>query len=66
VPPKHARRIHPGGGFLRATATVDGRAVGTWSLRGGRAEIDLFTPLAPEHATALDDEAADVERFAAG
>jgi len=60
VPPEHARRVHPGGGVLRATATVDGLAVGTWSLRGGRVELDLF---APEHAAALDDEAADVERF---
>jgi hypothetical protein len=39
---------------------VDGLAVGTWSLRGGRVELDLFTP---EHAAALEEEAADVERF---
>jgi hypothetical protein len=60
VPPEHARRVHPGGGVLRATATVDGLAVGTWSLRGGRVELDLFTP---EHAAVLEDETADVERF---
>ena len=41
VSPEHARRVHPGGGVLRATATVDGVAVGTWSLSGGRVEIDL-------------------------
>jgi Winged helix DNA-binding domain len=63
VQPQHARRVHPGGGVLRATATVDGNVVGTWSLRGGRVEINPFAPLAPEHATALEDEAADVERF---
>jgi len=63
VPPGHARRVYPGGGVLRATATVDGRAVGTWSLRGGRVSLDLFTP---EHATALEEEAADVERFEGG
>jgi Winged helix DNA-binding domain len=63
VPPEHARRVHPGGGVLRATATVDGRAVGTWSLRGGRVELDLFSP---EHTAALAEEAADVERFAGG
>jgi hypothetical protein len=63
VPPEHARRIHPGGGVLRATATVGGLAVGTWSLRAGRVELDLF---APEHAGALEDEAADVERFVRG
>ena len=63
VPPAHARRVHPGGGVLRATATVHGLAVGTWSLRGGRVELDLF---APEHAAAFEEEAADVERFVAG
>ena len=65
VSPEHARRVHPGGGVLRATATVDGVAVGTWSLSGGRVEIDPFAPLAPEHAAALQAEAADVERFEA-
>jgi winged helix DNA-binding protein len=63
VPPEHARRVHPGGGVLRATAIVDGVAVGTWSLRGGRVELDLFTP---EHAAAFEDEAGDVERFERG
>jgi len=66
VPPEHARRVHPGGGVLRATATVNGVAVGTWRLRGGRVEIDAFVPLPPEHASALEAEAADVERFEAG
>jgi DNA glycosylase AlkZ-like len=66
VPPEHARRIHPGGGVLRATATVDGVAVGTWSLRGARVEIDRFAPIAEERAAALEEEARDVERFAAG
>lgn len=66
VPPEHARRVHPGGGVLRATATIDGVAVGTWRLRGGRVEIDAFAPLPPEHASALETEAADVERFEAG
>ena len=32
----HAKRVHPGGGMLRADATVDGRAVGTWTRRGRR------------------------------
>ena len=66
MPPEHARRVHPGGGVLRATATVNGVAVGTWRLRGGRVEIDAFVPLPPEHASALQVEAADVERFEAG
>jgi hypothetical protein len=66
VPPEQARRVHPGGGILRATATVDGIAVGTWSLRRGRVEIEAFEPSTGEHAAALREEAADVERFVGG
>jgi Winged helix DNA-binding domain len=63
VPAEHARRVHPGGGILRATATDDGVAVGTWSLRGGTATVDQFEPLPAETAAALEAEAADVARF---
>jgi hypothetical protein len=61
----HARRVHPGGGMLRAVALLDGAAAGTWSARrrsGGRLEITIepFAPLKPE---AFDAERADVERF---
>jgi hypothetical protein len=67
VPPEHARRVHPGGGILRATATVDGVAVGTWSARrrGGRlaVAVEPFAPLAPADAAALEEEAADVAGF---
>jgi hypothetical protein len=59
VPPEHAHRVHPGGGVLRATAIVGGLAVGTWGLRGGRVVLDV----GPEHATLLEGEVADVERF---
>jgi hypothetical protein len=58
VAPEHARRVHPGGGILRATATVDGRVVGTWSRPRGRVELDLFAP-----GTDFAPEIADVERF---
>jgi hypothetical protein len=60
VPAEHARRVHPGGGVIRPTATVDGIAVGTWTRRDG---IELFEPIGRKHAAALDAEAADVERF---
>jgi Winged helix DNA-binding domain len=67
VPARYARRVHPGGGILRAVATVDGVAVGTWSARrrGERlhVEIEPFAALAPAAARALRAEAADVERF---
>jgi hypothetical protein len=48
--------VHPGGGIIRATATIDGVAVGTWSAEG----LDV-----PEPAT-FSEEAADVARFLAG
>jgi hypothetical protein len=42
VPPEHARRVHPGGGILRAVVLENGVAVGTWSLRAGEITIDPF------------------------
>ena len=67
VPARHARRVHPGGGMLRAVATADGRAVGTWSARrrDGRlaVEVEPFGRIPSAVRTALDAEAADVARF---
>ena len=42
VPPEHAKRVHPGGGILRAVALEDGVAVGTWSRAGGRVSVERF------------------------
>jgi Winged helix DNA-binding domain len=66
VPAAHARAVHPGGGMLRATMTADGRAVGTWTLRGGKVALEPFAPLPARARAALERDAADVERFAAG
>jgi Winged helix DNA-binding domain len=67
VPARYTRRVHPGGGILRAVALVDGVAVGTWSRRrrGGRVDVAIepFAALEPGAARALQAEAADVERF---
>ncbi len=63
VAPEHARRVHPGGGILRATALANGRAVGTWSWRRGSVAIDPFEPLPDRVAAALSREARDVARF---
>jgi uncharacterized protein YcaQ len=60
VPAEHARRVHPGGGMVRATATVDGRVVGTWTLPRGEVELELFARAAKR---AFQDDAADVARF---
>jgi hypothetical protein len=64
VPARYAKRVHPGGGMLRATATVDGRAVGTWSVAGGAVELDLFARVDSAAKAALRADGQDVARFA--
>jgi hypothetical protein len=59
----HARRVHPGGGMVRATAVVDGRAVGTWTMPRGRVVVEPFGVLAPDVEGALEGEARAVEGF---
>jgi hypothetical protein len=63
VAAEHARRVHPGGGIVRATAVADGRVVGTWSRRRGAVVIEPFAPPPPRVAAALRREAAAIERF---
>jgi hypothetical protein len=65
VAPEHARRVHPGGGILRAVALANGRAVGTWSRRGGAIALAAFEPLADRVAAALRREALAIEGFEA-
>ncbi|MGI8697577.1 MAG: winged helix DNA-binding domain-containing protein [Mycobacteriales bacterium] len=52
-------------GIFRPFALVRGRAVGTWGVPGGKVELTPFNQLAPDDASALAAEAADVERFLA-
>jgi hypothetical protein len=66
VPARHAKRVHPGGGMLRATAIVDGLAVGTWSAAKGRVELEIFGRVAAAQRAALAADGGDVERFAQG
>jgi hypothetical protein len=63
VPEPYARRVFPGGGILRAVATVDGLAVGTWTLRGGVPRVQPFAPLDTVVTAALDAEATEIVRF---
>lgn len=63
VAPEHARTVHPGGGIVRAVATVDGRAVGTWTAPRGRVALAPFGPLSARDGAALRPEAADIARF---
>jgi Winged helix DNA-binding domain len=65
VAPEHAERVHPGGGMVRAVATVDGRAVGTWTRKRRTAEplLELFADVAPGDIAALRADGQDVLRF---
>jgi hypothetical protein len=67
VAPEHARRVHPGGGVLRPTLLVDGRAAGTWrrTRRRDRLEvvIEPFAELAAAVRLGIEAEVEDVGRF---
>jgi hypothetical protein len=61
VAPEEDHHILKGGGMLRPVALSGGVATGTWSLKNGRPEPLWYGRPAP--AAALEDEAADIERF---
>lgn len=69
VPADHARRVHPGGGMLRATASRDGLAIGLWTARRRAGAItvavDPFAGLDAAVETELAAERADLARFEA-
>ena len=50
-------------GIFRPFPLVDGRAVGVWSLAGGRVVLRPFGPLANLAVIALEQDAADVLRY---
>ena len=68
VAPEHAERVHPGGGMVRAVATVDGGAVGTWTRkrRSGAPLLELFAAVAPDDVASLRADGEDVLRFEGG
>jgi hypothetical protein len=49
--------------MLRATATVDGLAVGTWTAPGGDVKLELFRRLPRGARRALQAEADEVRGF---
>lgn len=51
------------GGLFRAFALAGGRAVATWSLQGGKVELEPFGRLTRDVRSALDVDAEDVVRF---
>jgi hypothetical protein len=67
VAAEHEKQINPGGGIVRPSITVDGRAVATWtSKRSGdrlRVGIEPFEPLPARIRKAVEAEVADIGRF---
>jgi hypothetical protein len=64
VAPEFQKRLFPGGGVLRPIVFRDGRAVGTWTRRTTRRNVDVRVELF-EHVPRSDLEAAvaDLARF---
>ena len=50
-------------GIFRPFALVDGRAVATWRLRGGKVTIEPLGRVTKKAMAALEADAAEVERF---
>jgi hypothetical protein len=52
-------------GMFRATALVDGRVAGTWTLPDGVVTLHPLRRLGPTQRSALEAEAQDVLRYLA-
>jgi Winged helix DNA-binding domain len=67
VPDEHARAVWTGGGFIKPTLTVDGRAVAAWSsTRRARrlvVAVEPFGELPAALHAGLEAEVADLGRF---
>lgn len=63
----HAKRIHPGGGIIKQTLIVNGRAVGTWRRErkksGYTIFIEPFDSISQPLLPALETEVRDIGRF---
>lgn len=63
----YERRIHPGGGQIKPTLLVDGRARGVWRLvrrRGGiMIVVEPFESIGPDAMSGLEAEVHDIGRF---
>ncbi len=62
-----AKRVHPGGGLIRACLLVDGEATANWKLqkrrRGIRVLVEPFAPLEPWILPLLEAEVQSLGRF---
>ncbi|HSM58400.1 MAG TPA: winged helix DNA-binding domain-containing protein, partial [Candidatus Sulfomarinibacteraceae bacterium] len=65
----YARRVHPGGGMIRATVLLDGQAAGTWrwqqERQGRTLVVHPFRPLDRDVIDALEREAAAMGEYMA-
>lgn len=67
ISPDLMKNIHPGGGIIRPTILVDGRAVATWTRkRSGKKmsiTVSLFEKPSNEVRAAVDAEVENIGRF---
>ncbi len=67
VADEFAKRVHPGGGLIRACVIVDGAAQANWKLEKWRAGIRIvvepFTALVPAALPALEAQVQSLGRF---
>lgn len=69
IAPQYAKRLHPGGGFLRPALVVNGRVLGTWRSKpqpnGLKILVEPFSHLAGEIRSGVETQVEDLGRFLA-
>jgi hypothetical protein len=67
VPDDYARRVHPGGGVIRATLLLDGQVAGIWRTKRGKSGVTItvepFESLPAGAVEAIREEVQDIGRF---
>ena len=67
VEPDLLKRVHPGGGIIRPTILVDGRAVATWARKRTGRKLSIivsqFESLSDDVRAGIDEEVEDIGRF---
>lgn len=63
----YAKRVHPGGGLIKPTLILDGRAVGIWWVERRKSVstivIEPFEALPDDKLSGLESEVRDIGRF---
>ncbi len=69
VQPAYAKRVHPGGGLIRACVIIDGEAAANWKLesraKASRIVVSPFERLSKDQVLLLEIEAASLSNFLA-